>query len=398
MLYDVTIIGGGIVGAATALQIKKSYPLKKVLLLEKEPSAACHQTGRNSGVIHAGVYYPADSLKAQFCRQGVTDTVNFCNEYNIDYDQCGKLLVATDETEMTAMEASYQRCEDNGLEPELLSRAKLREKEPNITGVGGFLVRQTGIVNYKLITQAMLGTFQKLGGVVFYNQEVNHLRESPVHVEITTAENSFNSRLLVNCGGLMTDRLMDMMGVERDFQIIPFRGEYYRLPAKFNQVVKHLIYPTPNPELPFLGVHLTRMIDGSVTVGPNAVLAFKREGYRKIDFSPSDMKEMLTFSGFWPLVKRFGKSGLQELKNSFIKEGYLEQVQKYCPQISKADLLPYPSGVRAQAVSRNGELIHDFKFCHTPLSLHIGNAPSPAATSAIPIARYIVSQLENKLA
>lgn len=397
MLYDVTIIGGGIVGAATAWQLKQQYPTKKILLLEKEQQPALHQTGRNSGVIHAGVYYAPGSLKAEYCRQGVEETIAFCEQNNIAYQQCGKLLVATNEVEQKRLEALYQRCEQNQLQPQLLSQAQLILKEPNIQGREAIFVKQTGIVDYSLVTKAMLEQFSKAGGHVMYGQQVTSLRESPVHIDVATQDNRFNTRLMVACAGLMADRLISMLGIEPDFQIIPFRGEYFRLPEKYNDIVKHLIYPIPDPELPFLGVHLTRMIDGSVTVGPNAVLAFKREGYNKTDFSLKDMQQMLSFSGFWPLIKANANSGLQEFKNSCYKAGYLELVRKYCPRIQLQDLQSYPSGVRAQAVSKQGELIHDFKFVETEHSLHVGNAPSPAATSAIPIAKAIMEKLRHKL-
>jgi len=397
MLYDVTIVGGGIVGAATAWQLKQQYPTKKILLLEKEQQPALHQTGRNSGVIHAGVYYAPGSLKAEYCRQGVQETLAFCQQYDISYEQCGKLLVATNDAEQQRLEALYHRCEQNQLQPQRLSQAELSVKEPNINGKEAIFVKQTGIVDYAQITQTMLNLFEQAGGKVMYAQEVKSLRESPVHIDVATEDNRFNTRLLVACSGLMADRLISMLGVVPDFQIIPFRGEYFRLPEKYNDIVQHLIYPIPDPDFPFLGVHLTRMIDGSVTVGPNAVLAFKREGYNKTDFSLKDMQQMLSFSGFWPLVKANANSGLQEFKNSCYKSGYLQLVRKYCPKIQLQDLQPYPSGVRAQAVTQNGELIHDFKFVETEHSLHVGNAPSPAATSAIPIAKAIVDKLRHKL-
>lgn len=396
--YDLLVIGGGIVGAATAWQLQTHYPGKKILLLEKESQPALHQTGRNSGVVHAGVYYPADSLKAQFCKLGLAATQKFCQQNNLPYVRTGKLLVATNNQELDRMQGLYDRCEQNLLKPQILDAKQLRKHEPNVSGLGAILINDTAITDYTAITQTMLELFKQAGGQVAYSQQVNELTEQGNGLKITTADNhSYSVKYLVNCAGLMTDRIIKNLGINLDFQIIPFRGEYYRLPERFKQIVKHLIYPIPDPELPFLGVHLTRMIDGSVTVGPNAVLAMAREGYSKFNVNLRDIGEMLTFSGFWGLARQHAKSGVIEMKNSCFKSGYLQLVKKYCPQIGISDLLPYPSGIRAQAVSHNGELIHDFKFIESEHSLHIGNAPSPAATSAIPIAGYLIDKIKVKI-
>ncbi len=392
---DICIIGGGIIGAATALKLIQSNPQKRILLLEKEPSPARHQTGRNSGVIHAGVYYPPGSLKAQYCREGLQKTIAYCKQYKLPFEQCGKLLVATNDLEMERMQGLYQRCQENQLQPELLDAKQLSKKEPNITGLGAIWVKDTGIVDYVELTEHMLSLFHSLGGEVLFSSKVLDLKESEQDITITTADGNYKTGFLVNCAGLQSDRLTKMLGLEMDFEIIPFRGEYYLLAEKHNQVVNHLIYPIPDPDLPFLGVHLTRMIDGTVTVGPNAVLAMGREAYNKTDVDIADVAQMMMFSGMWPMLKNNLKSGLNELKNSFFKSGYLSLVQKYCPSIQQSDLLPYPSGIRAQAVSKNGDLIHDFKFVESPRSLHVGNAPSPAATSAMPIADAIYDKCKN---
>jgi len=395
MIYDYIIIGGGIVGVSTAWQLQQRYPDKKVLLLEKESEFATHQTGHNSGVIHAGVYYEPGSLKAKFCRAGVDATINFCQQHNIPFNQCGKLLVATNELEVKRMEALYQRCQKNNIEVELLDQQQLKIQEPNITGLGAILVRSTGIVDYQLITIKMAQEFQSLGGEYRLNTKVTQLKETAEEIRVTTSEGEFSSRYLITCSGLMADRVVKMLAIKVDFQIVPFRGEYYQLPANKNAIVNHLIYPIPDPTLPFLGVHLTRMIDGSVTVGPNAVLGFKREGYGKINISLRDIKEMVMFAGFWKVLWKNLSSGITEFKNSLFKNGYLTLVRKYCPSIELSDLKSYPAGIRAQAVMNDGSLVHDFLFANSKRTINVCNAPSPAATSAIPIGGYIVDKVSE---
>lgn len=400
MIYDYLIIGGGIVGASTAWQLKQRHPDKSVLLVEKESVYAKHQTGHNSGVIHAGVYYAPGSLKAKFCKEGVQATIKFCDENGIKYDQCGKLLVATNELEHERMLALYERCHTNGISVELLDQQQLNEREPDIVGVGGILVHDTGIVDYQQVTTAMAECFEKLGGKTRLNTEVVGLRETADCVTVDTLSQGqseqFQARFLITCSGLMADRTTRMLGIETDFQIVPFRGEYYRLGPEHNQIVKHLIYPIPDPDLPFLGVHLTRMIDGSVTVGPNAVQGWKREGYGAINVSGKDIWDMVTFAGFWKVLKSNFRVGLNETWNSWWKPGYLKTVQKYCPKLKLSDLQPYPAGIRAQAVMKDGSLVHDFLFAESPRSLHVCNAPSPAATSSIPIGGYICDKLDAK--
>ncbi|GAB3016147.1 L-2-hydroxyglutarate oxidase [Bowmanella dokdonensis] len=391
--YDLIVIGAGILGAATAWQYLQHYPGQRVLVLEKEPAPAAHQTGRNSGVIHAGVYYPPGSLKARYCRMGLEATVGFCRAQNLPVEQCGKLIVATDDAEAGRLEALLERCRQNGLSPEFLGAAELKKTEPSIRGVGAMLVRETGIADYSAITRRMLELASLAGASICYRAPVTALEEREGGVRVVTGERQYLSERLVNCAGLMADRLIRLQGLSTDFQIVPFRGEYYQLPARYNGLVRHLIYPVPDPALPFLGVHLTRMIDGSVTVGPNAVLAMAREGYGWREFNFKDMAEMMGYPGFWSLGRRYWRTGLKECRDSLFRTGYLKAVQKYCPQIQLQDLLPYRSGVRAQAVSRKGELLHDFKFVQTDRTLHLGNAPSPAATSAIPIAQAVVERL-----
>ena len=394
--YDIVLIGGGIVGVSTAWKLKQYYPDAAILLIEKESSLSKHQTGHNSGVIHAGVYYTPGSLKAELCKRGAALTMSFCREHNLPFEQCGKLLVATDSVEYDRMNALESRCIQNGIETIRLSETELKKLEPNINGVAALLVPSTGITDYKKITSKMAELFVSMGGEVKFGCEVKALREFSNAVEIQTGSTMVYAQFIVVCGGLMADRLAKMMHINIDFQIVPFRGEYYRLSDNYNRLVTHLIYPIPDPNLPFLGVHLTRMIDGSVTVGPNAVLGWKREGYGSFNFDFRDSLEMMTFPGFWKLVSHNITSGLGEIKDSLYKSGYLHRIHKYCPSLTLSDLHPYPAGIRAQAVKTDGSLVHDFLFAESERSLHVCNAPSPAATSAMPISEYLFEIVRDK--
>ncbi|MFP4136781.1 MAG: L-2-hydroxyglutarate oxidase [Halomonas sp.] len=397
-MYDFIIIGGGILGMSTAMQLKRAWPERRMLLLEKEAGPAMHQTGHNSGVIHAGVYYTPGSLKARFCLEGNRATKAFCDEHGIPYDTCGKLLVATSDLEMQRMEALWERTAANGLEREWLSAGELAEREPNITGLGGIFVPSSGIVDYAEVTRAMAAEFERMGGEIRYGAEVTALAERRQEVVVRSGAGEFTGRYLVSCSGLMADRVVRLLGQDPGFTICPFRGEYYRLPETHNDIVNHLIYPIPDPAMPFLGVHLTRMIDGSVTVGPNAVLAFKREGYRRRDVSLPDLARMISDPGILRVLGRNLRPGLAEMKNSLYKRGYLERVRKYCPSLTLADLEPWPAGVRAQAVSRDGRLVDDFLFVNTRRTVNVGNAPSPAATSALPIGAHILEKVREMVA
>ena len=393
MTYDYCIIGGGIVGLATAMALLQQRPGASLLILEKETSLGRHQTGHNSGVIHAGIYYAPGSLKAELCKRGAQATKDFCREHDIAFDVCGKLLVASNPLEMQRMQALYERSQQNGLKVERLDATELARREPNIAGLGALFVDATGIVDYKQVCYAMAKVIEQAGGEVRLGTTVQAIRELGEHVEIRDQNQTWHARQLVACAGLQSDRLARLAGVKIDHQIIPFRGEYYRLPASKNQIVNHLIYPIPDPELPFLGVHLTRMIDGSVTVGPNAVLGFGRENYRKFGVNWRDVAEYASFPGFWKTIWNNLGSGTTEMKNSLFKRGYLEQCRKYCPSLQVEDLLPYEAGIRAQAVMRDGTLVHDFLFAETPRMVHVCNAPSPAATSAIPIGEMIAEKI-----
>jgi (S)-2-hydroxyglutarate dehydrogenase len=394
--YDVVLIGGGIVGVSTAWQLKRNYPDASVLLIEKEKKLACHQTGRNSGVVHAGVYYPPGSLKAEFCKRGAAETKAFCRQHGLPYLQCGKLLVATDDTECSRMEVLERNCSINGIETQYLSGKALKKCEAGIRGKAALMVPGTAITDYVKVTKRMADLFISLGGEIQTATRVIGLAEKPDYISIRTPSGNIETQYLISCAGLMADRLVRMMQIKSDFRIIPFRGEYFRLHPRYNNIVRHLIYPIPDPNLPFLGVHLTRMIDGSVTVGPNAVLGWKREGYGHVNVDGRDVLEMLTFSGFWKIIRKNLVSGMEETKDSIFRRGYLNRVKKYCPVLSIHDLLPYPTGIRAQAVKGDGSLIHDFLFAESKRSLHVCNAPSPAATAAIPIGNYLCEKFSEK--
>lgn len=393
MIYDFCIIGGGIVGLATAMELLKRQPNASLVILEKEPVLAKHQTGHNSGVIHAGIYYAPGSLKADLCKRGAEATKQFCREHGIKFEVCGKLLVASTALEVQRMEALYARSQLNGMNVERLDADQLRAREPNIVGLGGLFLDATGIVDYRQVCETMAAVIRRNGGEICLEKTVTAISEDTDKVTVSTHYGAWQARHLVVCAGLQSDRLATLAGIDIDHQIIPFRGEYFRLPASKNNIVNHLIYPIPDPELPFLGVHLTRMIDGSVTVGPNAVLGLGRENYKKFSVNWKDVAEYARFPGFWKTIWQNLGSGSVEMKNSLFKSGYLEQCRKYCPSLEIDDLLPYEAGIRAQAVMRDGTLVHDFLFAQTPRMLHVCNAPSPAATSAIPIGEMIADRM-----
>lgn len=397
MSFDLVIVGGGIVGASTAWHLQQCHPRLRIVLLEKEAVPGQHQTGRSSGVIHAGVYYEPGSLKAQFCRAGLEATIVFCREHAIPYSQCGKLLVATSELELGRMAQLADRCAANGIDFEVWDQHRLHGAEPAIAGLGAIHVPATGRVSFRAICRRMLENFTALGGTVRFNTEVTRLREYADSVELQAGGESISTGFLLTCAGLQSDRLARQQGLAADYRIVPFRGEFFTLaPEKSNLIQRH-IYPIPDPALPFVGIHLTRMIDGGISVGPNAVLALAREGYDKPAFSLRDFSETLTFPGFWRLGAKYWRTGLQELVSSWNRRAYLERVRQYCPALELADLRPHPAGIRAQAVRLDGSFIHDFLFAGGSRTLHVCNAPSPAATSAIPIGRHLVSLVQEKL-
>jgi L-2-hydroxyglutarate oxidase len=394
-MYDYCIVGGGIVGLATALSIIKSNPASSVVVLEKESQLAQHQTGHNSGVIHSGIYYQPKSAKAELCKLGETATKRFCDEHNVNYRTPGKLIVATNAQEMARLAGLETNAAANGITCERLSAEDLQADEPEITGLGALLIKQTGIVDYRDVTRAMSSAVKAAGNDIICGVAVDHIEEREDNVRVLARDRVWEARHLIACVGLQSDRLARKSGLDVDFKIVPFRGEYYALRPEKAQIVNRLIYPVPDPSMPFLGIHLTPMVDGGVSVGPNAVLGLSREGYPKFSLNSRDMASYLRFPGFWKMVLKHRKSAFAELKASLFKTTYLQQCRKYCPSITLDDLQPYRAGIRAQAISRSGDLIHDFMFLQSKRMLHVCNAPSPAATSAIPIGDMIYQRMQN---
>jgi L-2-hydroxyglutarate oxidase len=390
---DYCVIGGGIVGMATAMRLLQARPGASVAVLEKESGPAAHQTGHNSGVIHSGIYYKPGSLKAELCHRGSAETKEFCRARGIPFATRGKLLVATDDTEAERMAALHERGIRNGIEVSKVSQRELAAMEPAVAGVGALLVPATGIVDYAAVTAAMAGEVRDAGGQVHYGAKVTGIRETASSVSVTASGRGYTAGRLVACAGLQADRLARLAGLSPDWRIVPFRGEYYRLPAHRVGMISRLIYPIPDPALPFLGVHLSPTIDGGLSVGPNAVLGRSREGYRKFAVNPVDVADYAAFPGLWALARANLATGLVEMRNSMFKRGYLTEVRKYAPGLEPDDLLPAEAGIRAQAVRRDGSLVDDFLFAETDRTLHVCNAPSPAATSALPIGERITERL-----
>ena len=383
---------------ATAHKLLAAQPDASLVLIEKEEVPGSHQTGHNSGVIHAGIYYEPDSLKAQLCREGLDATVAFCRFHDLAYEQCGKLIVATNTLEEERLDSLYTRAKKNGLKLRRISGSELHELEPNIAGTAALLSPATGIVDYQEITSKLAELVTMKGGNLVLGSAVDYIAENKEFVEIRAGQKKWKAMKLVVCGGLQADRLARMAGIDIDFRIIPFRGEYFKLPASKNNIVKHLIYPAPDPSLPFLGVHLTRMIDGSVTVGPNAVLGLAREGYPRLSINIRDLLSLVSFTGFWKLIWKYRSHSFKELRGSFFRMAYLKDCQKYCPELRISDLLPHRAGIRAQVVTKEGDPVHDFMYEQTDRMLHIYNAPSPAATSALPIGEMIAQKcIKNTL-
>jgi L-2-hydroxyglutarate oxidase len=398
MRYDFCVVGGGIVGLATARELLQRCPRAAVAIIEKDRELAGHQTARNSGVIHAGVYYAPGSLKARLCREGNQATKEFCKTHGIPFDVCGKLIVATSDLETQRLGDLLARCRANEIPIEEVSGRQLRALEPRITGRAALLVRSTGIVDFRQVALALAGDIRSLGGQIILGARVSRIAERDNEIELgVDGGTTICATRLVACAGLQSDRLALAAGLNIDVRIIPFRGEYFQLPREKSSLVKHLIYPVPDPALPFLGVHLTRMIGGEITVGPNAVLSLAREGYRPHSVNLRDIADNLQFTGFWRLARNNWRFALSELRGSLLRRSYLEKCQQYCPELALNDLLPYRAGIRAQAVLNDGTLVHDFVFADTPRSVHVLNAPSPAATAALPIARMITDRVLGAL-
>jgi len=390
--YDVIVVGAGIVGLATALQIKQQRPALKVMVLEKESKVAAHQTGNNSGVIHSGIYYKPGSLKALNCIEGYHLLIEFCKVHQIPFELCGKIIVATSESELTALDNIYKRGVENGLTGlRYINSEEIKAIEPETYGVKGLVVPQTGIVDYKVVANKYAEVFQSLGGVLMFNQKVVAVNAQAHEIQVKTNQQSFTTRLMVNCAGLYSDKVAAMTIADLDIKIIPFRGEYYALKHEKRQMVKHLIYPVPDPNFPFLGVHFTRRIDGEIEAGPNAVLAFKREGYKKSQINLKELIESLTWSGFIAVFKKYWRTGFGEMYRSFSKAAFTKALQKLMPNIKASDLVVGGAGVRAQACDKTGGLIDDFAIRELPGQIHVLNAPSPAATSSLAIGKSIAA-------
>lgn len=390
MSYDIIIIGAGLVGLATAYQAKLKDPDSKVLILEKEKDVSLHQSGHNSGVIHSGIYYKPGSLKAKNCIEGYRSVINFAEKYGIRYDLCGKIIVATSQEELSLLDNIYKRGIENGLQDlKYLSREEFREIEPHCEGVRAIKVPQTGIIDYPGIAKKIKELFEELGGEVKFNNEVKDIINKGSEITVKTNVSEFKTKKMVSCAGLYSDKITKMTNEKNDVIIIPFRGEYYKIKDKKKHLVKHLIYPVPDPNFPFLGVHFTRMIDGNIEAGPNAVLAFKKEGYQFFDFNFGETMQTLTWPGFRKIVAKYGKTGMGEVHRSLSKAAFTKALQKLLPEIQEDDLVTGGSGVRAQACNRNGMLIDDFDIVKNGNIIHVRNAPSPAATSCLSIGNKI---------
>ena len=390
--YDVTIVGGGIIGLATALRLTQHHPRNRVAVLEKEDKLATHQTGHNSGVIHSGIYYRPGSQKAQFCVTGVRSLLQFCQEKDIPYERCGKVIVATHKSELGRLEDLYERGTENQVEGlEMIGPERLKEIEPHAAGIRALYAPGTGIVDFKVVANAYADAVRSNGGEIFEGAGVVDVRRSGGVTHLETNQGVVESKYLINCAGLHADVVASMMGTEPEVRIIPFRGEYYTLTPESRHLVKALIYPVPNPRFPFLGVHFTRGVHGEVEAGPNAVLAFAREGYRKTDFNFAETFDTLSYPGFWAMTSKFWRIGIAEYRRSLSKSVFLRDLQRLVPEIKDRDLSPGGSGVRAQAVDKKGRLLDDFIIQQTEGAIHVLNAPSPGATSSLSIGEYIVA-------
>jgi L-2-hydroxyglutarate oxidase len=399
MVHDIVIIGGGIVGLASAYNLLKQYPHLKVVVLEKEQTLAAHQTGHNSGVIHSGLYYKPGSLKAVNCITGYQMLIEFCNENKIAYDLCGKLVVATEAWELPLLENLYKRGLENGLtQIRYVEADEIKLFEPHLEGgLRAIHVPYTGIIDYTEVCYKMAEKVEQWGGQVKTGSKVTDIEEYANFTVVKTDANVYETKMIVNCAGLYCDKVAQMAGEELDTRIIPFRGEYYMLKPEKRHLVKNLIYPVPDPDFPFLGVHFTRMIDGGVEAGPNAVLAFRREGYEKTDVHVGELIESLTWPGFQKVATKYWKTGMGEFYRSFSKTAFTNALRKFIPEIQEDDLIPAEAGVRAQACDRTGGLLDDFKIIEKPRAIHILNAPSPAATSSLSIGHTIAQMVAKHI-
>lgn len=393
----IAVIGGGIVGLATACQLLERFPDEQVLVLEKEAGPGRHQTGHNSGVLHCGLYYKPGSVKARLAVDGIRRMVSFCEQHNIPYELCGKIVVATEQEELPRLRALHERGIANGLQGlQMLGPEQIREVEPHAAGLAGIRVPQEGIVDYGAVVEAMVREIRNRGGEIKFSSEVLELRNGNGW-RIQTASGEDTADFLINCAGLHCDRVSRMAGNNDPTKIVPFRGEYYKLRADREELVRNLIYPVPDPKFPFLGVHFTRLIHGGREAGPNAVLAFAREGYHVTDFSLRDMVETLTYRGFWRFFLRYPRMCWHEFQRSLSKALFCRSLQRLVPEIRLEDLDTGGAGVRAQAVAVTGEILQDFYFAQQPKALHVLNAPSPAATASFSIANEVIERAKAAL-
>ncbi len=398
MAKDVIIIGAGIVGLATAWKIKSKAPKTEILIIEKEKEPAVHQTGHNSGVIHSGLYYKPGSLKARNCIDGYNKMITFCREEGVDFDLCGKIVVATEQHELALLDTLFERGVQNGLQNlKYISSDELKEYEPHVAGLKGIHVPQTGIIDYKQVAKKLEEKLIQSGCEILYNQQVSKITSDSSSRIVITAAGEYQTKLVVNCAGLYSDKVANLTPAKPDLKIIPFRGEYYKLKEGSQHLVKNLIYPVPDPNFPFLGVHFTRMMKGGVEAGPNAVLAFQREGYKKTDINPAELFETLTWPGFQKVAMKYWKTGFGEMYRSFSKAAFTKALQKLIPEIKASDLEPGGAGVRAQACNRDGGLLDDFSIQENEHFVNVCNAPSPAATSSLAIGTSISDIVLKKL-
>jgi (S)-2-hydroxyglutarate dehydrogenase len=395
---DVAIIGGGIIGLATAYQITRQYPGRRVVVLEKEPDLAHHQTGHNSGVLHSGIYYKPGSMKAINCRAGKKAMEEFCAAEGIAYEICGKVIVAVDESELPALERIFDRGQANGVSCEVIDKHRLAELEPHAAGVRAIHVPEAGIVDYRQVCERLAERVREREGEVCTATRVIDIRKNGQGVIVSTTAGDIETLVVINCAGLQCDRVTAMSGEQPAAKIVPFRGEYFALKPDVHHLCKNLIYPVPDPNFPFLGVHFTRMIDQSVECGPNAVLAFAREGYKKTDLNIADLAESLTYPGFLRMAAKYWRIGMGEMWRSVSKRAFVRALKRLLPEIEADHLEPAPAGVRAQAVSRDGSLVDDFLIQESERVINVGNAPSPAATASLNIGKLIAERLGARLA
>ncbi|MEO9871261.1 L-2-hydroxyglutarate oxidase [Ekhidna sp.] len=397
-MYNVVVIGGGIVGLASALKIKEKNPNYKVAVIEKERNIAQHQTGHNSGVIHSGLYYKPGSFKAKNCVDGYNMLLDFCNEEGIPYELCGKIVVATNESQLSSLHTLQERGEANGLKNiKKLSADELKEYEPHVAGVSGLYVPQTGIIDYKLVADKYADKFKHFGGEIFSSNKLMSFKEERGFIHVHTENERLTTRLVVNCSGLYSDKVAKLTGAKIDFKIVPFRGEYYKIKPAKEHLVKNLIYPVPDPNFPFLGVHFTRHIDGGIEAGPNAVLAFAREGYSKNQVNMKELLGTLFYPGFMRVAYKYWRTGIGEMYRSYSKGAFTKALRELIPEIEKKDLIKGGAGVRAQACDRKGGLIDDFLVVEHDKFINVGNAPSPAATSSLAIGERVAQMAIEKL-